>query len=127
MATPPAARPAIQLEVGGQKLRLSANADPAHLEVLAAMVNERITALQRGTRSATHATLLALVALDLADEVVAARKRADEARADRDRAVAEAAHDVARCREEARVALTEAIAEVDRALLDDDLLAAHDG
>jgi len=126
MATPSGARPAIQLEVGGHKLRLSANADPAHLESLAAMVNERIAAMQRGARGATHATVLALVALDLADEVVSARKRADEARTARDRAVADAAREVSQCREEARAALTEALAEVDRALLDDDFLAAQD-
>lgn len=126
MAPPPgeAPRSAINLEVAGQKLRLSATADEAHLQKLAALINERVEALGKGPRIATQATLLALVALDLADEMLAARRRADDARAERDRARRVAEEAVREAQEAARGVLVEALTEVDRALVDDELLLA---
>lgn len=130
MPPPPAdasPRTSIALEVAGQKLRLSANADQGHLESLASLINGRVEALQKGSRTATNATLLALVALDLADEMMALRKKADDAKAERDRARKTAETLVKEAQEAARTVIAEALAEVDRALLEDDMLLARTG
>jgi cell division protein ZapA (FtsZ GTPase activity inhibitor) len=83
-------RTAIALEIGGQRIRLRAHTDEAHLLELAQRVNERFATLQSATRNASPATVLALVALDLADELGAARRKADEAREEARRAIAAA-------------------------------------
>jgi cell division protein ZapA (FtsZ GTPase activity inhibitor) len=66
----------VTIELGGQKYRMNADADEGHLEKLASIVDERITALGvRAARTASPAQLLAIVALGLADELMAAEKR----------------------------------------------------
>lgn len=69
----------ITLEIAGTKFRLVSDADEAHLQNLARMVNERVERMSRGgTRSsASSGQLLALAALDLADELSAAQKKLD--------------------------------------------------
>jgi cell division protein ZapA (FtsZ GTPase activity inhibitor) len=64
----------ITLEIAGTKFRLVSDADETHLQSLAAMINERVEKLSRGgSRSAPSSQLLALAALDLADELVSAQ------------------------------------------------------
>ena len=64
----------ITLEIAGTKFRLVSDADETHLHSLAAMINERVEKLSRGgSRSAPSSQLLALAALDLADELVSAQ------------------------------------------------------
>ncbi len=122
---PPAATPrhTIVLEVAGQKLRLAANADPGHLERLAALINERVETVQRSTRTATASTLLALVALDVADELVSTRRKVEEAHAEARRLVAAAEARALDIEQSARRAVAEALAEIDRALEADDACA----
>jgi cell division protein ZapA (FtsZ GTPase activity inhibitor) len=112
------------LEVAGQRLRLSGPADQAHLERLAKVVNDRFEALQRSGRGASPAQMLAMVALNLADDALTERERADAAAEDLRRATERAD---ARGREvelAARRAIADAIATIDRALVSDDELAA---
>ena len=111
------------LEIAGQRLRLNANTDEKHLELLAKLVNERFEAIQRSTKNSIPATLLALVALDLADELLGAKKKVDEAREEGRRAVAAAEARAREVEHMARRAVAEAIAEIDRTLGAD---AAHD-
>ena len=68
----------ITLEIAGTKFRLVSDANDDHLAALAAMVNERVDKLGRGTRSAPSGQLLALCALELADELVAAQNMLHE-------------------------------------------------
>ena len=69
----------IALEIAGTKFRLISDADQQHLQELAAMVNERVERLNRaGARSASSGQLLALAALDLADELRSAEARLQE-------------------------------------------------
>ncbi|MBI5513877.1 MAG: cell division protein ZapA [Deltaproteobacteria bacterium] len=124
-ATGPNARPTVQVEIAGQRLRLTAHADPGHLERLAALVNERVQQLQgaSGARPQASATLLALVALDLADELHAARCLAEEARAEARAAVAAAEARARDVEDTCRRAVAEVLADIDRALEAD--LARH--
>ncbi|MBL8681032.1 MAG: cell division protein ZapA [Myxococcales bacterium] len=120
-------RAAIALEIGGQRIRLRAHADEAQLVELAKLVNDRFAAIQGATRNATPATVLALVALDLADELSTARRKADEAREDAKRAIAAAEAREREVELAARRAVAEAIEEIDRALaVEDGAQAASD-
>lgn len=66
----------ITVEIAGTKFRLVADADDAHLQELAAMVNERVDKLNAsGARGASSAHLLALAALGLADDLRTAQVR----------------------------------------------------
>ncbi len=113
-------RQPIALEIAGQRLRLNANAEPGHLERLALLVNERCDEMKRNTRSNVPATLLALVCLDLADELTAARRELDEFKG-RTTTALEAAETRARDVESlARRAVTDAIQEIDRLLAQDE-------
>lgn len=67
----------ITLEIAGTKFKLVADADEAHLQELAAVVNERVQALGGG-RSASSAQLLALAALGLADDLKTSQSKLDE-------------------------------------------------
>jgi cell division protein ZapA (FtsZ GTPase activity inhibitor) len=121
----------VVLQIAGQRLRLNANTDEEHLEGLARVVTERYEAMQRATRNAVPATLLALVALDLADEVqsarrkleeelAATRRKLEEAREEARRAVGAAEARARDVEQLARRAVADAIAEIDRALADDE-------
>jgi len=69
----------ITLEIAGTKFRLVSDADETHLQRLAAMINERVERLGKGgSRSAPSSQLLALCALELADELVAAQTKLSE-------------------------------------------------
>jgi cell division protein ZapA (FtsZ GTPase activity inhibitor) len=70
----------ITLEIAGTRFRLVSDADQDHLQELAAMINERVDKLGRaGARSsASSGQLLALAALDLADELKSARAKLEE-------------------------------------------------
>jgi cell division protein ZapA (FtsZ GTPase activity inhibitor) len=60
----------ITLEIAGTKFRLVSDADQEHLQRLAAMINERVEKLGgAGSRAASSGQLLALAALELADEL----------------------------------------------------------
>ena len=66
----------ITLEIAGTKFRLVSDADETHLQSLAAMINERVEKLSRGgSRSAPSSQVLALAALELADELVSAQSK----------------------------------------------------
>ena len=67
----------VTLDLAGAKYRMTSDADEGHLERLALLINDRIAALgPKAVRAATPAQLLAIVALGLADDLVAAEKRA---------------------------------------------------
>jgi cell division protein ZapA (FtsZ GTPase activity inhibitor) len=70
----------ITLEIAGTRFRLVSDADQDHLQELAAMVNERVDKLNRGgaRSSASSGQLLALAALDLADELKSAQRKLQE-------------------------------------------------
>ncbi len=111
---------AVVLDVAGQKIRLAASTDASHVQRLAAMVNDRVAGLQKGARAASPSTMLALVALEMADEVLRARQQAEAAE---ERARGMIAEVEARAREveqAARRAVADALAEIDRALEADD-------
>lgn len=60
----------VQIEIAGARYRLSSDADEAHLQRLADIVNERVQALgPKAARAATPAQLLAVVALSLAEDL----------------------------------------------------------
>jgi cell division protein ZapA (FtsZ GTPase activity inhibitor) len=105
--------------VGGQRLRLTAHGNEHHLEALAALVNQRVDDLHRSAKGATPSTLLALAALDLADEALASRRRAEEAQREAAQAIAAAEARAAAIEQSSRQAIAEALAEIDRALADD--------
>lgn len=99
----------IALEIAGTKFRLVSDAEQQHLQELASMINERVEKLSRaGARSASSGQLLALCALELADELRSAQARQQE---------------IERL---TRTAVTNAIARIDRHLSEDDRLAAKD-
>ena len=76
-ANVPADKRTVTLDLAGAKYRMTSDADEGHLERLAQLINERIAALgPKAVRTATPAQLLAIVALGLADDLVAAEKRA---------------------------------------------------
>ncbi|MFW5925666.1 MAG: cell division protein ZapA [Myxococcota bacterium] len=69
----------VTLDIAGAKYRMTSDADEAHLQRLAEMVDERIQALgSKALRAASPAQLLAVVALGLADDLLAADKRRDQ-------------------------------------------------
>lgn len=107
----------VSVEVAGQRLRLSAHADPQHIERLAGMVNERVEAIQRAARGAGMPTILALLALDLADELHATRRRADEAQARSKEEIDRTRTHARQVEQSAREAIAEVLAEIDRALV----------
>ncbi len=123
-STPSGARNSIALEVGGQRLRLTANGNERHLESLAALVNQRVEDIQRSAKGAPASTQLALVALDLADEIMACRRKVEEAQREAARAVAEAEERARTVEQAARVAISDALAEIDRAIAADEALLA---
>src|SRR5687768_62486 len=92
----------IALEIAGTKFRLITDAEQQHLQELAAMINERVEKLHRaGARSASSGQLLALAALDLADELRSAEAKLQEV----DRVT--------------RTAISGAIARIDRRLAEE--------
>ena len=69
----------ITVEIAGTKFKLIADTDEAHLQELAATVNERVDSLTAGgARGASAAHLLALAALGLADDLRTSRARLTE-------------------------------------------------
>jgi cell division protein ZapA (FtsZ GTPase activity inhibitor) len=112
-------RQPIVLEVGGQRLRVNANANESHLAHLADVVNERFSEIQRSTKNNVPSTVLALVSLDLADEVQALQRKLEDAREESKRAIAAAEARVREVEQLARRCITEAIAEIDRTLVQD--------
>lgn len=114
------------VEVAGQRLRLAGPADASHLERLAALVNERYDALQRSGRSVSPGQVLAMVALNLADDLLTERARAEAAAKDLERTAAEAASHAREVESAARRAIVEALAMIDRALVADDELVARE-
>lgn len=66
----------VQIEIAGARYRMSSDADEAHLQRLADIVNERVAALgPKAARSATPAQLLAVVALSLAEDFEVSERR----------------------------------------------------
>lgn len=117
-------RASFSLEVGGQRLRLATQGNEHHLERLAATVNGRIEALARSVKGVPQATLLAMVALDLADELSSLQRKLDEAQRDAAARTTAAEARAQRAEQLAREAIAEALAELDRALAADDALVA---
>ena len=69
----------ITLEIAGTKFRLVSDADQDHLQRLAGMISERVEKMGgTGSRSASSGQLLALVALELADELEGATARLEQ-------------------------------------------------
>ena len=70
----------IALEIAGTKFRLVSDAEQDHLHELAAMINERVEKLSRGgvRSSASSGQLLALIALELADELRGSQAKLQE-------------------------------------------------
>lgn len=93
----------IALEIAGTKFRLISDAEQHHLEELAAMINERMDKLMRGgaRSSASSGQLLAMVALELADELRGSQRKLQE---------------IERL---TRSTITNAIARIDRRLAED--------
>jgi cell division protein ZapA len=65
----------IVIELAGSKYRITSDANETHLQRLAQMVNQRIDDLGRVSRTASPAQVLAIVALGLADDLMAAEER----------------------------------------------------
>ena len=65
----------VTLEIAGTRFRLVADADEAHLESLASMVNQRVAELGGQARAASSAQLLAMAALALADDLKASQDK----------------------------------------------------
>lgn len=118
-APPSNAHGAVTIEVGGQRLRLSANTDPSHIEALAAFVNERVEVVSRTARGGGTPTLLALVALDLADEVQTLRTRVQSAEREASERVAAAETRAREIEQTARAVVAETLSEIDRVLGED--------
>lgn len=59
----------VTLEIAGTRFRLVADAEGDHLRALAKEVNDRVEQLSAGSRTASSAQLLAMVALGLADDL----------------------------------------------------------
>ncbi len=69
----------VTLEIAGAKYRMTSDADEAHLQRLADMVNQRITDLgPKAARSASPAQMLAVVALGLADDLLTSESRREQ-------------------------------------------------
>lgn len=60
----------VSIDIAGAKYRMTTDADPAHLERLAGLVNARIAELgPKALRTASPMQLLAVVALGLAEDL----------------------------------------------------------
>lgn len=59
----------VTLEIAGTRFRLVADAEADHLQALAREVNDRVEELSAGSRTASSAQLLAMVALGLVDDL----------------------------------------------------------
>ncbi|MDP3275855.1 MAG: cell division protein ZapA [Deltaproteobacteria bacterium] len=117
---PDRARQALTLEIGGQRLRLRAHGSDEQLLALAAQVNDRYLVLQSNAKTAPPATLLAMVALDLADELASTRDQLTSVQI-QSREELERAHAHSRAVEDsARRLVAQAIEEIDRSLQMDD-------
>jgi cell division protein ZapA (FtsZ GTPase activity inhibitor) len=69
----------VTLDIAGAKYRMTSDADEAHLQRLADMVNHRIGELgPKAARNATPAQLLAVVALGLADDLLTSEGRREQ-------------------------------------------------
>ncbi len=69
----------VTLEIAGAKYRMTSDADEAHLQRLADMINQRINDLgPKAARSATPAQMLAVVALGLADDLLTSEGRREQ-------------------------------------------------
>lgn len=117
-------RQTVALDVGGQRLRLASQGNERHLEQLAATVNGRVEALSKAAKGASPSTLLAMAALDLADELTALRRKLEEAQREGTARAAEADARARRAEQVAREAIAEALSDIDRALAADDALVA---
>ena len=107
----------VAVEVAGQRLRLSAHADPQHIERLAGMVNERVETIQRAARGCARAR---------PSSGPAPHRRGGAWRGARRRGRARAARGWSACRpraharqveQSAREAIAEVLSEIDRALV----------
>lgn len=99
----------ITLEIAGTKFRLVSDADQEHLQRLAAMISARVEKMGgAGSRSASSGQLLALVALELADELEGAAAKLQQMEQMTRTAVA---HAIARI--DSRLASTPKIADDD--------------
>jgi cell division protein ZapA (FtsZ GTPase activity inhibitor) len=97
-----AVKKTITLDIAGAAYKMSVDADEEHLRKLARMVDERVHALgPRAQQKASPAQLLAMVALGLADELLAVSERAQ------------------RVEDSTRKAIVSAIARIDRRLSSD--------
>jgi cell division protein ZapA len=66
----------VTIELAGARYRMTSDAEAEHLHRLAALVNDRIDALgSKAVRNASPAQLLAVVALGLADDLLAEETR----------------------------------------------------
>lgn len=66
----------VTLEIAGARYKMTSDADEGHLRRLAEMVNERIEALgTKAARTASPAQMLAVVALGLADDLLASEEK----------------------------------------------------
>jgi len=117
-------RQTVALDVGGQRLRLASQGNERHLEQLAATVNGRVEALSKAAKGASPSTLLAMAALDLADELTSLRRKLEEAQREGTVRAAEADARAWRAEQVAREAIAEALSDIDRALAADDVLVA---
>ena len=95
----------VNLDIAGSRYRLTTDADEETLRRLAEIVNDRVAALGPKANRATSAQMLAVVALGLAEEALAAQKRAEDVEA------------------LARDAITTAVARIDLRLSEDAELA----
>jgi cell division protein ZapA (FtsZ GTPase activity inhibitor) len=70
---------AVTLDIAGASYRMVVDADEAHLQRLAAIVNERVARMGPSARKkASPAQLLAMVALSLADDLLGAESRTQD-------------------------------------------------
>ncbi len=68
----------VTIELAGTKYRMTSDAGEEHLQKLAALVNERIRDLGGRGKAAAPAQLLAVAALELADELLSEQDRRRE-------------------------------------------------
>ena len=65
----------VVVEVAGQKLSLRTDADEDYIKSLAELVNEKIAEVKASSRTLSTHVLAALTALQIADELLQARRR----------------------------------------------------
>ena len=76
LSSVPVVKNTVTLDIAGAKYRMTSDADEAHLRRLAEVVNQRIADLgPKAMRAASPAQLLAMVALGLADDLLAAEEQ----------------------------------------------------